>query len=364
MHNYAVPDNNRSNRAGGGLGRHPARLVAHWKNISENGNKTNLQHPALGCQVCPRLCNISPGKRGFCRVRENRDGKLYATNYGECSSYGLDPMEKKPLYHFYPGSLIFSLGSVGCNLRCGFCQNWQIAHGNPATTYLSPERAVETAMRQKERGYPCVGLAYTYNEPFMWYEYVYDTAMLAREAGLKNVLVTNGYVNEEPLKEMLPYIDAMNIDVKAFTDEFYRSNCAGRLAPVLRTAEIAHRQCHVEITTLLVTGLNDGPEEVERLAGWLAGLDPEIPLHLSRYFPNYNMDLPPTPPDTLARARETALQKLRYVYIGNAPELGAANTRCPGCDKLLIDRRGYNALVGDISGGACPGCGEKIAVVI
>jgi pyruvate formate lyase activating enzyme len=173
-------------------------------------------------------------------VRENREGTLYATNYGECSSYALDPIEKKPLYHFYPGSFIFSLGTVGCNLRCGFCQNWQIAHEDPPTTYLSPRRAVELTLQQKERGYPCVGLAYTYSEPFMWYEYVYDTAKLAREAGLKNVLVTNGYVNEEPLRDLLPYIDAMNVDVKAFTDKFYRTTCAGRLDPVLRMVETAH----------------------------------------------------------------------------------------------------------------------------
>lgn len=316
------------------------------------------------CKVCPRLCNIPPGKHGFCRVRENREGILYATNYGQCSSYAMDPVEKKPLYHFYPGSLILSLGTVGCNLRCGFCQNWQIAHESPPTSYLAPERAVELARQQEERGYHCVGLAYTYSEPFMWYEYVYDIAGLARQAGLKNVLVTNGYVSEEPLRELLPYIDAMNIDVKAFTDDFYRSACAGRLDPVLRTVEIAHKQCHVEITTLLVTGLNDSPEEVTKLADWLAGLDPEIPLHFSRYFPNYKMDLPPTPLETMSRAREIARKKLRYVYIGNAPELGESSTRCPGCDKLLIDRQGYRVRTGEITGGACSTCGEKIAVVM
>lgn len=316
------------------------------------------------CKVCPRLCNIKPGKRGFCRVRENRDGTLYATNYGQCSSYALDPIEKKPLYHFHPGSLILSLGTVGCNLRCGFCQNWQIAHEDPPTSYLAPEQAVQLARQQRDKGYPCTGLAYTYSEPFMWYEYVYDTARLAREAGLKNVLVTNGYVAEEPLRELLPYVDAMNIDVKAFTDDFYRSACAGRLDPVLRTVEIAHRKCHVEITTLLVTGLNDSPEEVTRLADWLAGLDPEIPLHFSRYFPNYKMDLPPTPLDTLRRARETARQKLRYVYIGNAPELGASSTSCPGCGETLINRQGYRVRAGEMDGDACGACGEKIRVVM
>lgn len=317
----------------------------------------------VNCQVCPRLCNIPPGKRGFCRVRENMGGILYATNYAECSSYALDPIEKKPLYHFYPGKLIFSLGTVGCNLRCGFCQNWQIAQETPSTTRISPEQAVELALEQKKRGYPCVGLAYTYSEPFMWYEYVYDTAKLARDAGLKNVLVTNGYVNEQPLRELLPYIDAMNIDVKAFTDDFYRSTCAGRLDPVLRTVEVAHGHCHIEITTLLITGLNDNQEEISSLVDWLAGVDPDMPLHFSRYFPNYKLDLPPTPEETLMRARDLARQKLHYVYIGNAPQLKSSSTTCPGCGTVLIDREGYRTQVGEISDGTCPGCGKRISLV-
>ncbi|SFH03197.1 pyruvate formate lyase activating enzyme [Desulfotomaculum arcticum] len=325
---------------------------------------TKGEQGVANCKVCPRLCNIKPGQRGFCRVRENRDGVLYATNYGECSSYALDPIEKKPLYHFYPGQYILSLGTVGCNLRCGFCQNWQIAQEESPTTYISPRQAVDLALQQKARGYSCVGLAYTYSEPFMWYEYVYDTAKLAREAGLKNVLVTNGYVSEEPLKEILPYIDAMNIDVKAFTEDFYRSTCAGRLEPVKRTVEIAYRHCHVEITTLLVTGLNDGPEEITRLAEWLSGLNAEIPLHFSRYFPNYKMDLPPTPEKTLLQAREIARRQLRYVYIGNAPQLKASGTHCPECGQLLLDRAGYQVKVLGPAGGTCPGCGEKIAIVM
>ncbi|TYO93799.1 pyruvate formate lyase activating enzyme [Desulfallas thermosapovorans DSM 6562] len=318
----------------------------------------------VNCKVCPRLCNIAPGKQGFCRVRQNQGGTLYAANYGQCSSYALDPIEKKPLYHFYPGHVIFSLGTVGCNLRCGFCQNWQIAQETPDTTYLSPEQAVQLALRQKKHGYPCVGLAYTYSEPFMWYEYVYDTAGLAREAGLKNVLVTNGYVNEQPLRELLPYIDAMNIDVKAFTDDFYRSTCGGRLDPVLRTVEVARGHCHLEITTLLVTGLNDSPGEISRLVDWLAGLDPDIPLHFSRYFPNYKLDLPPTPEETLRQARDIARRKLRYVYVGNAPHMKSSSTVCPGCGEVLVDREGYHTRVRGISGGVCSRCGEKISMVM
>lgn len=197
----------------------------------------------------------------------------------------------------------------------------------------------------------------------MWYEYVYDTAKLARDAGLKNVLVTNGYVNEQPLRELLPYIDAMNIDVKAFTDDFYRSTCAGRLDPVLRTVEVAHGHCHIEITTLLITGLNDNQEEISSLVDWLAGVDPDMPLHFSRYFPNYKLDLPPTPEETLMRARDLARQKLHYVYIGNAPQLKSSSTTCPGCGTVLIDREGYRTQVGEISDGTCPGCGKRISLV-
>ncbi|MFZ5634365.1 MAG: AmmeMemoRadiSam system radical SAM enzyme [Bacillota bacterium] len=316
------------------------------------------------CKVCPKLCHIRPGHRGFCRVRENRAGVLYATNYGQCTSYAMDPIEKKPLYHFHPGSLILSLGTMGCNLRCGFCQNWEIAHGEPRSVYLAPEQAVSAALASREEGVPCVGLAYTYSEPFMWYEYVYDTARLAREKGLKNVLVTNGYVNEEPLRKILPCIDAMNIDVKAFTDKYYRETCAGRLDPVLRTVEMASRECHVEITTLLVPGLNDSPEEIKSLASWLAGLGRDIPLHFSRYFPNYKFDLDPTPRETMLMARDTAKEYLDYVYVGNAPELDGGKTRCPECSRVVIDRRGYRTGVTGLEGDLCKGCGRRIKVVV
>ncbi len=208
------------------------------------------------CLLCPQKCVIAAGRKGFCRVRENRDGTLYTINYGQCSAYGMDPIEKKPLYHFYPGSYIFSVGTFGCNLRCGFCQNWNIAHGDPETVTILPQRLVEIAAAEHE-GYQSVGIAYTYSEPLMWYEFVYDTAGIARQAGLKNVLVTNGFINPEPLAKILPLIDAMNIDVKGFSDSYYNETCTGELHPVLRTVETASKYCHVEITTLLVTGLND-----------------------------------------------------------------------------------------------------------
>jgi len=315
------------------------------------------------CRLCPKLCTVQEGKAGFCRVRRNRGGTLYAANYGKVTSCGLDPIEKKPLYHFYPGSYILSFGTLGCNLRCGFCQNWSIAHGNPRTYRISPEEAVAMALRQDVRGSANIGIAYTYSEPFMWYEFVLDTAKLARKAGLKNVLVTNGYVNETPLREILPFIDAMNIDVKGFTDGYYRKNCAGRLEPVIRTVEIARTGCHVELTTLLVTGLNDSREEIAMLADWVAGLDPEIPLHFSRYFPNYEFDLPATPFETLERARDIAAEKLSHVYIGNAPALDAGNTFCPGCGEEVVGRFGYSVRTAGLDGNKCRKCGRMINIV-
>lgn len=315
------------------------------------------------CRLCPKLCNIRPGHRGFCRVRKNDRGILYTANYGQVTSYALDPIEKKPLYHFYPGSYIFSLGTLGCNLKCGFCQNWQIAHGEPESIHLSPGDAVEAALSQARPGRSNIGLAYTYSEPFMWYEYVYHTSILAREAGLKNVLVTNGYVNEEPLKAVLPYIDAMNIDVKGFTDHYYRTTCVGRLEPVIRTVEMAYPHCHLELTTLLVTGLNDSPGEIGELARWVAGLSKDIPLHFSRYFPNFDMDIEPTPLETLKMARDIAGEYLNYVYIGNAPQLDGGKTYCPECGNLLVDRTGYNTRVTGLEGGRCSMCGVDTGIV-
>ena len=314
------------------------------------------------CLLCPQGCVIDDGKRGFCRVRENNQGALYTVNYGLCSSYGVDPVEKKPLYHFYPGSHIFSVGTFGCNLRCGFCQNWNIAHGEPQTLELSPARLVEAAAAEYN-GLRSVGIAYTYSEPFMWYEYIRDTAKLARQSGLKNVLVTNGFVNHEPLKKLLPFIDALNIDVKGFSDSYYNETCIGELHPVMETVETASAYCHVEITTLLVTGLNDSEDEIDRLTDWLAGIDKDIPLHLSRYFPNYKMELPPTPMATMERARKIARRKLNYVYLGNIPGSEAGNTYCPECGELLIDRNGFNALNVALDHQKCSRCGKEIRII-
>jgi len=318
---------------------------------------------AVRCLLCPRRCVIKPGKAGVCRVRLNVEGRLFTANYAQVTSYAMDPMEKKPLYHFYPGSYIFSLGTLGCNLHCQFCQNWTIAHGNPPALEIAPEEAVAVARQEAERCF-CVGIAYTYSEPVVWYEYVMETARLAREAGLKNVLVTNGFISEAPLRELLPLVDAMNIDVKAFTSRFYRQWCKGELEPVIRTVEIACRECHVELTNLLIPGLNDGEDEVKELVNWVAGLSPDIPLHFSRYFPRYKMNLPPTPLATLERAYRLARERLNYVYLGNVADDRGSSTCCPRCGELLIKRWGYEIEIAGLKGDRCGNCGNKIPVVV
>jgi pyruvate formate lyase activating enzyme len=250
------------------------------------------------------------------------------------------------------------MGSLGCNFACDFCQNWAISQGEVPTRDISPECAVSLA-REAEGN---VGLAYTYNEPLMWYEYLLDTAPLIREAGMKNVLVTNGFINEEPLRRLLPYIDAMNIDVKSMRDDFYRRLCHGRLAPVLRAVEMAHAAgCWVELTCLVIPGENDRDDDFEALASWVANLSPDIPVHFSRYHPAYRLSQPATPTDTLERAYAVAREKLRYVYVGNVPGGTGENTRCPHCDKVVIERVGYSIQAQHLADGKCRFCGEAIA---
>ncbi len=273
-----------------------------------------IEDSKVHCYLCPHNCVIKPGHLGACRARKNIEGELYSMNYGHVTSMAIDPIEKKPLNRFEPGSLILSAGTFGCNLKCSFCQNWTIAHDDADTVEVSPGELVS-----KAKGYDGnIGIAYTYNEPSIWYEYVLETSKLARQEGLKNVLVTNGFISREPLEELLPYVDAMNIDVKAFSNSFYVDICKATLENVKSTVEIAAKKCHVEGTTLVVPDLNDSPEEIGELSKWLASISTEIPLHLSRYFPNYKMtDKPATPVETLLKAREAAQEHLKYVYLGN-----------------------------------------------
>jgi len=269
------------------------------------------------CYLCPHNCLIASGKVGVCRVRKNIGGELYSLNYGKITSIALDPIEKKPLFHFHPGSIILSVGTFGCNLKCSFCQNWQIAHETPETYDITPQRLAEEAEKYATRGN--VGIAYTYNEPTIWYEFVYETSKLIKEKGLANVLVTNGFISQKPLEDILPYIDAMNIDLKAFNSSFYKDICksSNALEHVKNTIANAVKKCHVEVTTLVIPDLNDSIEEIEELASWLASISSEIVLHLTRYFPRYKMDKPSTPIKTLSIAKEKASKYLKYVYLGN-----------------------------------------------
>lgn len=270
------------------------------------------------CVICPHRCGLEEGHIGFCGARTNVNGKVTCTNYGRLTSMALDPIEKKPLARFMPGSMILSVGSYGCNLRCSFCQNCEISMAGGSmvrTWYTSPEELVNKALGMKTEGN--IGIAYTYNEPFIGYEYVFDSAKLAHEKGLKNVLVTNGYVNEAPLRDILPVVDAMNIDLKGFTEEFYRT-LKGDLETVKQTIAIASKHCHVEVTTLVIPDENDSPSEMEKLSEWLSGIDDEIPLHISRFFPRYQYaHKNPTPVATVYGLADIARKKLKYVYIGN-----------------------------------------------
>jgi pyruvate formate lyase activating enzyme len=313
----------------------------------------------IQCQLCPHECKILPGKKGICRARINEENKLWAIDYGETTSIALDPIEKKPLYHFYPGSQILSIACNSCNMRCPFCQNWEISQVDFRTEYLSPEMLVKVY-----REHPSLGVSYTYTEPLMWFEYLLDAAKLIRENSGKNVLVTNGLINEEPLKELLPVIDAMNIDLKSLNANVYKKKLGGDIDAVKRTIELSQKACHIEITNLIVTGLNDKTDEIDALIDYVATVNPEIPLHFSRYYPNYKYTKPPTSIDTLMNAYEQARKKLKYVYLGNVPGEDGSNTYCPKCGNLLIERMYFKALIKGLKDAHCAKCGEKINIII
>ena len=270
------------------------------------------------CQTCMHHCRLSPGQWGICRARKNEGGEIVCKNYGQVSSLALDPIEKKPLNRFYPGSKILSVGSFGCNLRCPFCQNYEISMTRPEVsedTYLSPQELVDIAVKCREKGN--IGVAFTYNEPLVGWEYVLDTAKLVKGAGMKNVLVTNGTASPEVLKKLLPYIDAMNIDLKGFREEYYRK-LGGSLLAVKEFIVRAAKECHVELTTLIVPGENDSVEEMEEEVRWIASVDEEIPLHVSRFFPRYHMETgTATSVKKVYQLADAAGKMLKYVYTGN-----------------------------------------------
>jgi pyruvate formate lyase activating enzyme len=319
-----------------------------------------LEGGYVRCRLCPVNCRIAPGKPGICMIRTNEDGTLYASEYGNTIAVNIDPIEKKPLYHFKPGKDILSIGPNGCNLGCTFCQNWTISQEKSGTRYVSPNDLVKLA---KSNG--SIGVAYTYTEPLIWFEYICDSARLLREAGLAVVLVSNGYINEDPARELFPLVDAANIDLKSIRPDFYRKVCKGKLVDVQRTIRLAFELgVHLELTNLLIPGMNDKDEEIRGLVEWVAELNPKIPLHISRYFPHYKLDNPPTPEERLEFAYETAKKKLRYVYVGNIIGLGSSDTLCQECQATLVKRNGYSIRIVDLNGNNCAICGTKSDIVV
>ncbi|KPJ74069.1 MAG: radical SAM protein [Planctomycetes bacterium DG_20] len=318
------------------------------------------QGGSVQCHLCPHHCLIKPDERGRCRARENQGGTLFSLNYGRATSVAMDPIEKKPLYHFYPGTDILSLGTFGCNFQCPYCQNWQISQGTPMSQEITSDQAVALARQRRS-----IGIAYTYNEPIIWYEFVLHTARKAAAQGLKNVLVTNGFIEQEPLRELLPVIDALNVDVKSGSPAFYRELCKGRLEPVLAAVETAAQEAHVEVTTLVIPGQNDSDEDLEAVARWVSEhVGRHVPAHLSAYTPRYRFTAPPTPLQTLQRAYDLFARHLDYVYLGNVMARDGSDTRCPGCGAVLIRRSGYHVEMVGLDGARCRACGRPCPVVL
>lgn len=322
-------------------------------------------HKIVHCHLCPHECVIPEGRTGFCGVRKNLDGSLYALTYGRVASVAVDPIEKKPLYHFYPGAPTLSVGTFGCNMRCKHCQNWEISHHSATEdgsdlARLEPEELVKLA---REEG--CDALAWTYNEPSIWFEYILDTAKLAREAGLLTVMVTAGMINPPALKTLLRHIDAYRLDVKGFSDEFYeRLTGSPVLSQVLANGLIARDAgVHLEIITNVIPNWNDSDEQLGGLAAWIVeNLGVDTPWHVTAYHPDNKLTEPPTPVSTLERAREIGLRSgLRYVYIGNVPDHPGEHTYCPGCGRILIERRSFGVGNNHVVGGCCGFCGYRIA---
>lgn len=324
-----------------------------------------MDNGRVKCVLCNHFCVISIGKRGICGVRENRDGILYSLVYNKAISVAIDPIEKKPFFHFYPGTTSYSFATVGCNFKCLHCQNWEISQdskepsGHIAGRELEPRDIVREA-----REYGCRSIAYTYTEPTIFFEYAFETAKLATEAGLKNVFVSNGYTSQEAIRKIEPYLDGVNVDIKGFTEEFYLKFCGGKLQIVLDNVRL-YRELGiwVEITTLIIPTLNDSVEQLRGIASFIKSVDGDIPWHVTAFHPEYKlMDIGSTPLETLRMARGIGLDEgLKYVYTGNIPGEGGENTLCPGCGRNVISRVGFNIYENEIEKGKCPGCKTHIA---
>jgi pyruvate formate lyase activating enzyme len=312
------------------------------------------------CNLCARHCAVSLGKRGYCGVRENRGGILYSLVYGRACAWAVDPIEKKPFYHFFPGSTSFSFSTVGCNFRCPWCQNWEISQPNQIFGEdLSPEKIVRMTKNSEAQG-----IAYTYTEPTIFMEYAKDTAELARKEGLYNVFVSNGYMTDEAATEATKFLDAIRIDLKAFNPETYKKHLAADIEVVKKNIAEFNKRMHVEVINLIIPTVNDSDDEIRAMAEWMKEVDPTIPIHFTAYYPSNKFTVAPTPPETLQRARKIAQDVgLHYVYTGNVPGDPGENTYCPNCDVLLIKRFGFTVIENRVADGKCPGCGHKIKMV-
>jgi len=331
-------------------------------NLYEASFYKRLNANIIRCEICPNECEVKPGERGFCGIRENRGGKYYLITHSRPCSMNIDPIEKKPLFHFYPGERAFSIATAGCNIACKFCQNWEISQYRPEEVPYTKAGPSEIAEMAYKSG--CKTIAYTYSEPVVFYEFMRDTAIEGNKRGIKSVVITNAYINERPLTELMKVVGAIKVDFKAFNDSFYHNVCKGELKPVLRSMElIARAGIHLEIVHLTIPTLNDSEKEIREMAKWIkSNLGEFVPLHFTRFHPMYKLkNLPPTPPSTIIRAREIAMSEgLKYVYTGNLPGNDGENTYCHKCGKLLIKRLGFYIKENKIKDGKCPYCSQKI----
>ncbi|OHB98849.1 MAG: AmmeMemoRadiSam system radical SAM enzyme [Planctomycetes bacterium RIFCSPLOWO2_12_38_17] len=321
-----------------------------------------LEDLRIECELCPRKCTVADMERGYCGVRENRGGIYYTLVHSRVCALNIDPIEKKPLFHYLPGTKAYSLATAGCNIECKFCQNWQISQYRPEqidSIKLTPDDIVKDAQTSGSKT-----IAYTYSEPVVFYEYMYDTSQLARKLGLKSVMISNGYIQEKPLVELCKYLDAVKIDLKGFTEKFYSETCSGELKPVLDTL-VALKKIGIwfEIVVLIVPTLNDSEKEIKEMCAWIKNnLGTDVPIHFTRFHPTYKIkNLPPTPLNTIENARQIAIDTgLRFPYIGNVPNHEGENTYCPHCKQVIIRRVGFSILENHIKDGKCKDCSQPI----
>jgi len=348
--------------------RRSSGTVAEAAQAQRGGVKESLFYERLGnrrvrCGLCPRECEVGDRERGFCGVRENRGGTYQTLVYGQVASLNLDPIEKKPFFHYRPGSAAFSIGTAGCNFNCKDCQNWEVSQVRPEQvpnpTVLMPDEVVATAKR-----YHAPVIAYTYTEPVVFYEYMLDTARAGAQQGVMSVMVSNGYIKAEPMRRLLHVLGAVKIDLKGITERFYRDYCAGTLQPVLDTIKLVHQsRAWLELVYLVVPTVNDDDQTIRQVCRWVRdNVGASVPLHFSRFFPYYQLtNLPPTPVDTLKRCYETGREAgLKYVYVGNIPDTEMASTYCPNCHRCLVARRNFEVTANEIRGGKCRFCAAAI----